>query len=119
MVCYEAWAVRFPDGKGGVHITRKADVGWGEKDPVRDWRNISDIGILLAAEDALAMAGAIRDGGGLTVYDVSDPDLWISVEECAMTWHCGGWHVEAVGSATDWSGAFADELEAAAREARP
>ena len=80
MVCYGASPVRLPGGRGGVHITRKADIGGGEKDPVRDWRNISSVGILLTAEDALALVRAYREDRDGRFEDVSGDGQEVSLE---------------------------------------
>lgn len=121
MICYDAFPVRLPDGRGGVHITRKADVGWGEKDPVRDWRNISDVGILLTAEDALALVRAYREDRDGRFEDVSGDGQEVSLEfvpweSYSLYWSKGLKRIED-DLWSDWPDAFMAEVESAAKEA--
>jgi hypothetical protein len=73
--------------------------------------------LIMAAEDALAMAEAIREGDAMTVRDHAYEDAFMSLDEAVLTWKCDGWHADLVGGASDWGGAFADEMERAAKEA--
>ena len=121
MVCYDASPVRLPGGRGGVHITRKADIGWGEKDPARDWRNISGVGILLTAEDALRMVGTYRERESGRFLDAWDDggEMYLDMVPCesySLVWRKDGERVED-DLWSDWPDAFMAEVESAAKEA--